>query len=92
MKLYGDKKFKVIGINTDRDLEEYKKKAEDHEVTWRNAWSSSPGGGIPSAFGIRSFPTVILIDKHGVARWQDNFFGGNAEFEALLEELIAATE
>lgn len=91
VKLHADKKFNVIGINTDSDLADYKKKAHDSDVTWRNAWSANPSGGVPSVFGIQAFPTVILVDKTGVARWQGNFMGEDG-FAETLETLLAETK
>ena len=90
MKLHADDKFQVIGINTDRDPDDYAKKAKDSEVTWRNAWCGSPGGGLPAVFGIQAFPTLILVDKDGVARWQGNFMGEEG-FAATLERLLDET-
>lgn len=91
VKLHGDDKFKVIGINTDTDPDEYKTKAEDAGVTWRNTLGSG-GHALAAVFGVQAFPTVILIDKNGVARWQDNFFEGDADFKRILAELIAETK
>lgn len=90
MKLHANDKFQVIGVNTDSDPEDYAKKAKDAEVTWRNVWSGSPSGGVPSVFGIQAFPTVILVDKEGVARWQGNFMSEDG-FAETLAALLAET-
>jgi hypothetical protein len=89
VELHQDAPFTMIGINTDSDKDDYTKKAKDAGVTWRNAWMGFPIGEV---FGVSGYPTVILIDKDGVARWQGHFFEGNAEFDALLAELIAEAE
>ena len=85
VELHKDAPFTIIGINTDRDKDDYAKKAEGANVTWRNAWMGFPIG---DAFGVTGYPTVILIDKDGVARWQGHFFEGNEEFDTLLAKLI----
>jgi hypothetical protein len=93
VQLHKDDPFTMIGINTDSDKESYTKKAADAEVTWRNAWMGFPIG---EAFGVTGYPTVILIDAEGNARWQGHFFEGDSEFEStlelLLEEARAAAE
>ncbi|MFT6041779.1 MAG: hypothetical protein ACI9C2_001951, partial [Gammaproteobacteria bacterium] len=56
-------------------------------------WMGFPIG---EAFGVTGYPTVILIDAEGNARWQGHFFEGDSEFEStlelLLEEARAAAE
>ena len=85
VQLHKNDPFTMIGINTDRDKADYTKKAADAEVTWRNAWMGFPIG---EAFGVSGYPTVILIDAEGKARWQGHFFEGDKEFAALLEQLL----
>jgi hypothetical protein len=85
VELHSDDPFTMIGINTDNDKDDYLKKADDAGVTWRNAWMGFPIG---EAFGVTGYPTVILIDKDGKARWQGHFFEGNAEFDATLKTLL----
>ena len=89
VELHKNDPFDLIGIATDSDLEDYLEKAEKHDVTWRNAWSPNPSGGLPSVFGVTGFPTVILIDASGQAVWQGHFFEGDADFEAALEKALA---
>jgi hypothetical protein len=85
VELHQDAPFTMIGINTDSDKESYLERAKGAGVTWRNAWMGFPIG---EAFGVTGYPTVILIDKDGVARWQGHFFEGDQKFESLLEELL----
>jgi len=89
VKLHAEQPFRVIGVNTDRDHADYEKRAKDSEIGWRNVWCGGPGGGVPAAFGIQAYPTVILVDKAGVARWQGNFFAGDEGFAGILAELLA---
>lgn len=88
MELHKDDPFTVIGINTDSDLEDYAKKAADRDITWRNAWCPSPSGGIPGAYSVTGFPTVILVDADGMAVWQGHFFEGDESFQEALASAL----
>jgi hypothetical protein len=64
-----NKPFALIGINTDKDKDEYRAKAKEMGVTWRSSWQGSTGGVLPRAWGITSFPTIFVLDAKGVIRY-----------------------
>ena len=60
--------FAIVGVNTDEDEHEYRKRAAEHGVTWRSAWQGSTSGPIPTAWGIESYPTIFVLDADHVIR------------------------
>jgi len=83
-----DKPFALIGVNSDRDLGTFHKKAKEMQVTWRSFWcgEEGTGGPIPSAWNVRSWPTIYVLDHHGVIRYKN--VRGEAMTEAV-EKLLA---
>jgi len=60
--------FALIGVNTDPSKETYRKMAEQSGVTWRSAWDGSTRGPWCTAWGVRGFPTIYVIDAKGMIR------------------------
>ena len=81
--------FALIGINSDKDREALKEVMEEEKITWPSFWN---GGGtkgpISKRWNIKYWPTVYVLDHHGVIRFKD--VRGDAMDEAvnqLLQEL-----
>ena len=69
VKRLESKPFALIGVNSDRNLEEAKKKSEDQQITWRSFWNGgSTNGQISREWQVRGWPTLYLIDQRGVIR------------------------
>jgi peroxiredoxin len=82
-----NKPFALIGINTDSP-ETFKERAPREGVSWRNILEGEGGGAIVRAWGVRSFPTIYVLDGKGVIRYTG--VRGEAmdkAVDALLEEL-----
>ena len=80
--------FALLGINTDKDKDEYHKLAAEQGVIWRSSWQGATSGVWPTAWGVNAFPTIYVLDAQGVIR----FIGPRgAELDravdGLLEEL-----
>ena len=94
VKRMADKRFALIGVNSDPDRDECKKKNQDQKITWRSFWNGEEGtsGPISKAWEVRGWPTLYLIDHKGVIRRK--FLGnpGNAELDRLIEELVERAE
>ena len=76
----------VLGIDTDGDKAEFKKRCAEAGVVWPNIFEGSTGGKIPALFGVRGYPTIYVLDAKGVIRFK------NARGEALskaVETLLA---
>ena len=39
---YSDRPFVLLGVNSDKDKQQYRRKAKAMGVTWRSAWLGSP--------------------------------------------------
>ena len=80
--------FALIGINTDKEKDEYHTKAKEMSVTWRSSWQGSTSGVWPRAWGITSYPTIFVLDAKGVIRYMDKR-GPEMDkaVDALLDEM-----
>jgi hypothetical protein len=81
-----DEPFAIVGVNTDDDKDDYRKKAVEFGVTWRSAWQGSTGGPIPSAWGVDSYPTIFVLDAEHVIRHVN---ARGEELERVVGELLA---
>jgi hypothetical protein len=61
--------FALIGINTDPNLEAFRERCKKENVSWRNSFQGSTQGPLCSAWGVRSFPTIYVLDAKGVIRY-----------------------
>jgi hypothetical protein len=61
--------FALVGINTDRDLDEFKQQCKKQGITWRSSFQGSTSGPLCAAWGIHSFPTIFVLDAKGVVRY-----------------------
>ena len=92
VKRLADEPFALIGVNSDRDREQLAQVLEQENITWRSFWN---GGGtrgpISNAWGVRSWPTIYVLDPNGVIRFK-NVRGAkmDAAVDALLEEMRAS--
>ena len=83
-----DKPFALIGINSDKDKGYFRSRAKDMGVTWRSFWNGERGtsGPISSKWGVRSWPTIYVLDHKGVIR----FKGPRGEkMTEAIEQLLA---
>ena len=67
-----DKPFALIGVNSDRDLADYRRQAKEMGVTWRSFWCGEEGtrGPIPTKWNVRGWPTIYVLDHEGVIRFK----------------------
>jgi len=86
---YAGRPFAIVGVNTDQDLEEYRRQLAVHGVTWRSSWQGSTDGPLPKAWGIDSYPTVFVLDASHVLRHVD---ARGDELERVVAELMAELE
>ncbi len=62
--------FTLIGIDGDDDREAAKKAMIRESMTWPSVWNGGMSGGIVADWGVRAWPTVYVLDGHGVIRYQ----------------------
>lgn len=63
--------FALVGVATDADLPEFRSKARENGVTWRNAWAGGTMGTWPVSWGVQRYPTLYVLDANGVVRFVD---------------------
>jgi hypothetical protein len=86
-----DKPFALIGVNSDRDLADYRKQAAEMGVTWRSFWCGERGteGPIPTLWNVRGWPTIYVLDAKGVIRFRDV---RGEEMTKAVEQLLGELE
>jgi hypothetical protein len=84
-----DKPFALIGVNSDKDLAKANKAVADNKLNWRSfhAGPQGTGGPIPRAWGIRGWPTVVVLDAEFKIRYRGH--DGDAA-TAVAKKLVAA--
>ena len=85
---YAKQDFTVIGVSVDdaQTVATVPTFTRSHVVTYPIAVAANGNAPVVRSFGVKSFPTMILIDKRGVIRWsEDDFDPTHAD---LLRKLI----
>ncbi len=89
------KPFAMVGVNSDVDRLKARRAVEKEKVTWRSFWSGTNGndGPIPTAWNVKGWPTVYVLDPKGKIRLKLEGFGGtntdavlNGTIDRLLNE------
>ena len=88
VKKLENKPFALLGINSD-PKEKLKEAMNRENITWRSWWDGGDTGGpIATAWGVRGWPTIYVLDHKGVIRFKN--VRGEAMDKAvdrLLEEM-----
>lgn len=94
VKRLADKPFALIGVNSDRDLNELKEVLHTEQITWRSFWNGpkGTGGPISEAWNVRGWPTLYLIDHKGIIRHKWVGSPGDKVLDAAIEELVKKAE
>jgi hypothetical protein len=85
-----DKPFALLAVDTDTDKATLRKVISAGEVTWRCWWDGAMDGPICKAWDIRGFPTVYLVDGHGIIR--DSMMGGGKPLDEAVDRLLKEME
>ena len=80
--------FVLIGISSDRDEEEWRQFTEKNKMVW--AQYRDENGRIQRAFGVRAFPTYIVIDHEGIVRYRSVglSFMGSADLDGAIRKQV----
>jgi peroxiredoxin len=78
----------LVGVNSDKNREEIKKVMENDQITWPCFWNGgNTRGPIATAYRVRDWPTIFVLDSQGVIRYRDVRGGALDEaVDALLKE------
>ena len=87
--------FALIGVNSDADREKIRRICKEKDITWRSFWAGEQGtrGPIPTAWNVRGWPTIYVLDADGVIRFKNT--RGDAldkAVDTLLAELKPSAE
>jgi hypothetical protein len=80
------KPFALIGINSDGESDVVKKILADNQITWRQAIDVSTEGQWATAWNVRGWPTIYVLDHKGVIRYRDV---RDEEMEEAVLKLLA---
>ncbi|MBI3817520.1 MAG: TlpA family protein disulfide reductase [Planctomycetes bacterium] len=89
VKLLADKKFALIGINSDGDADTVNKILEREKITWRQVIDGTTSGPIATEWNVHGWPTIYIIDSKGVIRFRDL---RDEEMQKAVEKLLAEME
>jgi peroxiredoxin len=78
--------FALIGVNSDKDLEDLKTKLAKEQMTWRHFRDGGTDGPIARAWNVHGWPTTYVIDQDGIIRGKDL---RDEEAEKAIESLLA---
>lgn len=80
--------FMLIGISSDSDEEAWKEFIERNKMIWPQYRDKDRR--IQRAFGIRAFPTYIVIDHEGIVRYQSigSSWESSADLHAAIEKQV----
>ena len=82
VKLYGNKKFVLIGVNSD-DPSQLSGIIKQNNLTW-DSWADGMGGPIARQWKVHSYPTIFIIDSKGIIRAK----GHGDDVADMLDQLI----
>lgn len=73
VKQLSDKPFSLIGVNSDKDVNEIREVSRVKNISWRSFWNGpdGTGGAISRAWRVRGWPTIYVLDKDGVIRFKN---------------------
>ena len=65
------KPFALLGINSDQEKSETRKRCRSEGMSWRS-WFDGGGtsGQIATTWGVRGWPTIYVLDAKGVIRFK----------------------
>jgi peroxiredoxin len=89
VRTLADKPFTIIGVNSDKNLEEIRNVVKEKSITWRSFQNAGNEEKISTAWHISGWPTTFLIDKDGKIRHK-NVRGDS--LDQAIEELMAEME
>ncbi len=91
VKRLADKPFALIGVNSDKDLDQLRPRLEEEHITWRSFWNGPKGtsGPISEAWDVMGWPTIYILDENGVIRDRNK---RNEAMEVAVMAVLADTK
>ena len=88
--------FVLLGVNSDGDTIKLKEQIKDEHITARS-WCDGGGnantpGPISRQFNIHGWPSLYLLDDHGVIRRKFQGTPSSQKLRSAIESLVRAAE
>jgi thiol-disulfide isomerase/thioredoxin len=80
---YKERPFALLGICTDKEIDQARKTAEEHKMSWP-CWFDGESGPIARDYNILTWPTIYVLDRKGVIVSKDI---GDEELDALIADM-----
>ena len=84
---YSGRPFVLLGVNTDEQAVIGAEAVESNNLNWRSWHDGSPGGPIARAFGVKAYPTILLVDHNGLILHRSP-----QDLDGSIEEMVKAAE
>ncbi len=81
--------FVLFGVNGDDDRASAREVMAKESMRWPSLWNGGKLGGIVSKLGVVSWPTVYLLDSHGVIRYKNVY---RETLDLAVDRLVAEAE
>jgi thiol-disulfide isomerase/thioredoxin len=85
---FGNAPFAVVGVCSDPDPGQMRQTQYKHGHQFPSIWDG-PQGKVCSAWAIKGFPTLALIDQWGKVRYRNTGETAPATLEAAIRQLLA---
>ena len=90
------KPFALLGVNGDDDKDKLREVMKKDNITWRSWYdgggSANNPGPITRQYNVSVWPTLYVIDHHGVIRHKFLGSPGNKRLDKTINSLVAAAE
>jgi hypothetical protein len=81
--------FALLGVNCDRERETIQQASFTQQITWPNWWNGESASGFTALYGVKSFPTTVVLDAKGVVRYRGM---PGPQMDAVVEKLVQEAE
>ncbi len=89
VKRLKDRPFVLLGVNGDDDRAKAAEVMTKEAMTWPSLWNGGATGGIVERLGVRSWPTIYIVDAQGVIRYKN---ARGEELEKSVDRLLQEAE
>ena len=85
VKQLADEPFALVGVNSDRDLEEVREVVKEKNLNWRSFQNKGGDEAISDKWRIQGWPTLFVLDSEGKIRYK----GHGGDFDSVIETCLA---
>jgi hypothetical protein len=83
------KPFVFLGINGDDDRSKAMEVMAKESMSGPSLWNGSKLGATVTKFGVRAWPTVYVLDSHGIIRYKNVY---RRTLDLAIDRLVAEAE